>query len=310
MFAAHAVQAQEAIKIGKKVRDNNNITAGDIYAINNMVEIDDSLSGWRVNWFGGLQGSQASYRNWSNGGVDALSGTASTFFKAMYRKNRFGYVLGINLKYGRAHLAHEGGRKTDDYIAINNKFSHEFKNSNWNAFVNINLVTQFDRGYDYNVSDDVYRKLISGFFSPAYLNEIVGVGYKPDAQHFTAEAGMALKETFVKNDSLSQQYGLDPGVNFRLEPGYSVHISYKHKILKNIKFKTSLETFTDVRKTRPTNVRYTIKYTNFTFSNIVVGKINKFINLNFEFDAAYDHHFSNKLQIKEVLAAGLSFKLL
>src|SRR5699024_7842089 len=102
--------------------------------------IDDSLSGWDVQWDGGLQGSQATFSNWSSGGVNAVSGAAMTYFRAMYRKNQFGYVIGVDLKYGRAHLAHEGGRKTDDYIAINNKFSHNFSNKYWNTFVNINLI--------------------------------------------------------------------------------------------------------------------------------------------------------------------------
>jgi hypothetical protein len=301
IFAVRTAHAQEAIKIGKEVNKQKDLTAGDIYAINNMIQIDDSLSGWKMHWRGGVQGSQASYNNWSSGGVNAVSGTAATFFQAMYRKKRWGYALGINLKYGRAHLAHEGGRKTDDYIAINNKFSHWFKNKHWNAFIDINLITQFDRGYDYNVPDSVQRKLISAFFAPAYLNEIAGLGFEPDG-HFTAEAGLALKETFVKNDSLSQQYGLDPGVNFRLEPGYSIRLVFQNTILKNVKIKSSFETFT--------NIKRTIRHTDFIYANTIIGKINKYLDLTFQFDVAYNDHFSNKLQVKEVLGAGLSFTIL
>jgi hypothetical protein len=147
----------------------------------------------------------------------------------------------------------------------------------------------------------VRPKLISAFFSPAYLNEIAGLGFVP-GKHFAAEAGLAVKQTFVKNDSLSQQYGLTPGVNFRFEPGYSIRLAFRNKILKNVHFKSSFETFT--------NINRTIRHTDFTFANTLVGKINKYLNLTFEFDTVYNDHFSKKLQVKEVLGAGLSFTIL
>lgn len=106
------------------MRNHQRMTAGDIYKINRMIVINDTLSGWDLNWRSGIRGSQASYKNWSSGGVDAVSGTASTLFEAFYRNDQFGYALGVNLKYGRAYLGQQGGRKTDDYIAVNNKFSH------------------------------------------------------------------------------------------------------------------------------------------------------------------------------------------
>lgn len=265
------------------------MTASDIYAINNMIQINDTLSGWDVHWRGGLQGSQASFNNWSSGGVNAVSGTASTTFEAMYRKHRFAYALGINLRYGRAHLAHEGGRKTNDNIAINNKISHRFKNKHWNTFININLNTQFSRGYDYDVPDSLNPELISAFFSPAYVSEIAGIGFVPN-DHFLAEAGLALKETFVKNDSLSQQYGLDPGDNFRLEHGASIRLAYSNQILKNVNIKSSFQTFTNIKGSSFTHIKRTIKHTNFIFSNRIIGTINKFISLTFDFDIAYNYH--------------------
>src|SRR5699024_5318687 len=75
------------------------------YLYGSNVEIEDpadTLKGWDVHWIGGLHGSQASYSNWSSGGVNAVSATASTLFDALYRKNKWGYHLQIDLKYGRS----------------------------------------------------------------------------------------------------------------------------------------------------------------------------------------------------------------
>jgi hypothetical protein len=261
----------------------------------------DTLSGWKLHWIGGLHGSQASYSNWSSGGSNAVSATASTLFDGLYQKNKWGYHLTVDLKYGRSHLANQGSRKTDDEIDITNKATRSFKDKRWNAFAAVNFNSQFDRGFDYDVPNNESPELISDFFSPAYFNEAAGVGFVP-VDYFTAEAGLALKETIVSNDSLSQRYGLAPGDNFRLESGFTIRLELDKMILKNVELKSSLETFT--------NVTRAIKHTDFTFSNMLIGKINKYLNVTFEFDTAYDDDFSKQLQVKEVLAAGLSVTVL
>jgi hypothetical protein len=261
----------------------------------------DTLPGWTLHWIGGLHGSQASYSNWSNGGSNAVSATASTLFNGIYHKNKWAYYLAVDLKYGRSHLAGQGSRKTDDQIAVTNKVTRSFKDKRWNAFAAVDFNSQFDQGFDYDVPDNESPELISAFFSPAYFNEAVGVGFVP-VDYFTAEAGFALKETIVSNDSLTQRYGLAPGDNFRLEPGFTIRLELDKMLLKHVELKSSLQTFT--------NVSRAIRHTDFTFSNMFIGKINKYLNVTFEFDTAYDDYFSKRLQIKEVLAAGLSVTVL
>lgn len=291
-------------------------SSGEIHTINSRqsgvapylygtnIEIEDpadTLKGWELHWIGGLHGSQASYSNWSSGGVNAVSATASTLFDALYRKNKWGYHLRINLKYGRSHLADQGSRKTDDEIAILNKVTRDFNNENWHAFGLVNFESQFDQGFDYDVPANAQPKLISSFLAPAYLSEAVGIGYEP-TDYFTAGAGWKLKETIIKDGSLSDQYGLATGDNFMFESGVTIRLGLEKQILENVKLASSFKTFT--------NVSRAIKHTDFTFSNMLIGKINDFLNVTFEFDLAYDDDFSSQLQIKEVLAAGLSFKIM
>jgi hypothetical protein len=261
----------------------------------------DTLKGWKLSWLGGLHGSQASYSNWSSGGVNAVSATASTLFNALYRKDKWGYHAMVDLKYGRSHLANQGSRKTDDDIDIENKVTRNFNDPRWNAFAMVNFKSQFDQGFDYDVADDESPVLLSSFFAPAYFEQIVGIGFDP-VEYFTVGAGLQLKETIVTDDSLSEKYGLAPGDNFRLESGFTIRLGLEKNILKNVKLKSSFETFT--------NVARAIKHTDFTFSNMLIGKINDFLNVTFEFDTVYDDDFSKQLQVKEVLAAGLSVTLL
>lgn len=294
------IQAQEAIAISELVSDDEGITARDISKINETIIISDTLVGWDYSWVSGLNGAQAAYNNWSGGGVNTISVTASTVFNALYREGKYAYGFSTNFKYGKARIARQGTRKTDDRIAINNKFSYRF-DERWNAFANINFSTQFDQGFDYDVPDDEDPILISEFFAPAYFTQVLGIGFVP-SDYFTAEAGLAMKETFVVNDSLSTRYGMDPGDNFRFEPGYSFALGFEKKVVTNLKLISSVETFT--------NLRRHIDRTDVAFSNELIGKINNFLNMSFQFVAIYDEDFSRKAQIKQVLSAGVSVNIL
>ena len=301
LFAISTVQAQEAIEISDMLKDDDTISSKDINTVKNSIFVSDTLRGWDYSWVGGLNGSQAAYNNWSQGGVNTISVTASTVFNAMYRKDKFAYALSTNLKYGKARLEGEETRKTDDKIAINNKFSYLFDDERWSAFANINFATQFDQGFDYNVADGEDPILLSSFFAPAYFTQIGGIAFNP-VDYFTAEAGLALKETIVTDTSLSQRYGLDAGEKFRFEPGYSAALNFDKNIFSNVRLISTVETFS--------NLQESIKSTDITFSNELIGKINDFLNTSLQFVVIYDDDFSKKAQIKQVLSVGVSFSLL
>lgn len=307
---------QEAIRISKLLEEDEDISIQDITRIDKTVIVADSLEGWQVGWVGGLNGAQAAYNNWSQGGTNTISITASTIFNLKFRKDRFAYALDTNLKYGKARIDGEGTRKTDDRIAINNKFSYLFDNKKWSVFANINFSTQFDKGFDYNVPDDADPELISEIFSPAYFTQIFGIAFTP-TDYFSAQTGVAMKETIVANSSLSARYGLAEvdmsstisgpfGVyqtrNFRFEPGYSAALFFEKNIFKNVHLASGLETFT--------NLQRSLSSTDVHFSNELVGKINDFMNMSFQFVTIYDDDFSKQIQVKQVLSAGVSLNIL
>lgn len=296
---ATSALAQEAIEISDMLSEDDEISAEDIGRINRSLEVSDTLSGWDYDLVGELDGSQAAYENWSQGGVNTITVTGATVFNLLYRKDNFSYAFSTNLKYGKARLENDGNRKTDDRIAVNNKFSYLFEDDRWSAFGNINFATQFDRGFDYGDPDN--PELISRFFAPAYFTQIVGIAFQP-ASSFSAEAGMALKQTIVTEDQLSPRYGLNEGDNFRFEPGYSVSMNYSDEIYENVELSSSVETFTNLQKQ--------ITSTDVSFSNELTGKINDSLDTTLEFVMIYDDDYSKRAQIKQVLSVGFSFNLL
>lgn len=292
---------QEAIEISELIENKDDISVRDMSRINRRVVVADSLEGWQMEWVNGLNGAQASYDNWSQGGVNTISVTASTVFDAKFRKNQFAYAFATNLKYGKARLEGQGTRKTNDRISVNNKFSYLFPDERWSAFGNINFSTQFDKGFDYNVPDGEDPKLISKFFAPAYFTQMGGISFKP-ADYFTAEAGLAMKQTIISDTTLSKRYGLEAGETFRFEPGYSVALNFDKTIFANVQLISTLETFT--------NLQRHVDQTDVNFSNELIGRINDVMNMSVQFVMIYDTDFSKEVQLKQVLSLGVSYRIL
>lgn len=288
---------QEAIEIGRMLSSDSEISIKDISRVDQTVTVPDTLRGWDMDWVGGLNGSQAAYQNWSGGGVNTMSVTASTVFNARYRMGRFAYAFATNLKYGQARIEGEGMRKINDRFAINNKFNYSI-DEYWSAFGNINFSTQFAEGFDYGTEPPT---LISDFFAPAYFTQVAGIQYSP-VNFFSAEAGMALKQTIVNNDDLAPRYGLDPGENFRFEPGYATALNFEKEIFSSVRFISSLETFT--------NLQRHIDRTDVFFTNELIGQINDFMNMSFQFMTIYDDDYSDELQVKQVLSVGVSVSII
>ncbi len=299
VFITLPVLGQEAIEISRLLENDSDISVRDMSDVNSKVVVADTLRGWSLDWVSGLNGSQASYDNWSQGGVNTISVTASTVFNAKYRKGQFAYALATNFKYGKSRLEGEGTRKTDDRIAVNNKFSYIFEDERWSAFGNINFSTQFDKGFDYSTEPPT---VISRFFAPAYFTQIAGIAFQPE-EYFTAEAGMAMKQTIVNDaDLASEYYSFEDGETVRFEPGYALGMNFEKKIVSNVRLISSVETFT--------NLQRHVDNTDVNFSNELIGKINDYLNMSFQFVMVYDSDYSRELQIKQVLSAGFSYSIL
>ena len=265
------------------------------------IVVPDTLNGWERTWAANINGAQASYDNWSEGGVNTLSGAASTIFTTYYREGRFSYGFRVNLRYGQAKVEDEGVRKTDDLISIRNRFTYDLaEGSKVAAYGTIQFRTQFAEGFDYGAGPLGEDVLISKFMAPGYLTEGIGLEYNASPK-LQFSAGLALKQTFVTDTTLSTNYGVDAGEKFRSEGGFETGISFQDQVMENIKFSSSLETFT--------NLLESFDRTDVIWSNELTGQINNFINASFQFEIRYDDDFSSEIQVKQVLSAGLTVNL-
>ncbi len=257
-------------------------------------EQDSTDSSWEIEFRGGLNGSQAAYSNWQQGGVNTIALTGNTNFVANYKKNLWAYRFSTNLTYGRARVGDEN-RKTDDEIDIRNRFDYFFSTDKWSARLNINFLSQFDEGV--NADGD----LVSQFFSPAYLKESLGIAYTPTS-YFNVSTSFAMRQTFVNNTDLSTRYGLNEGDTFRNEVGFALEANFDKEIMENVRFVSQLETFTSFQKS-PNSSDVTLR-------NELIASINRYLSTNLQVTFLYDDDVSDKIQIRQVLSVGLTFRFI
>ncbi len=265
----------------------------------------DSVSPWTLEWRGGLNGSQASYRNWEQGGVNTLAVTAQTNFDALYRKEKWGYKLDMGLRYGQASIG-DDLRKTEDEIKIRNTVRYFLEDERWSVLAGVNFLSQFDIGKD---RDQV--NTVSKFLAPAYVTETLGISFQPN-DYFTMEFGATAKQTIVLDDrqigdepdapNIRQRYGLSPDQSVRNELGFSIRLEFDREILDNIRYVSSLETFSNASRNPDRS--------DFTFNNELIGRINDYLNTTFRFTMLYNDDVSDKLQLRQSLTVGLSFRLI
>lgn len=273
------------------------LTGGLVFNSTLFAQTDTSktASKWIKSWVASLNGSQAQYSNWSQGGVSSIAGTASTVFDAGYKHDLLGYNIRLNLKYGQTRIDWKDVQKTDDLIRITNKIDYYLPNQHYSAYTEVDFRTQFDRGFDKN------QVLISNFFAPAFFQETTGFSYKPNSM-VTSQLGLSLKQTIVSDTTLSGFYGVDAGKQFRGEGGLSFVLGVKTPMFENMSYAGSVETFT--------NFLTPLSWTDFTFSNEFTGKINSKLSTNMQLVLMYDRDFNNRVQFKQVIALGLNFKLI
>ncbi|MCG8372335.1 MAG: DUF3078 domain-containing protein [Balneolales bacterium] len=272
-----------------------------VKAQENIVIPDTLDNEWYSTWIAGLNGSQSTFENWAAGGQNNVSATVFSRINGAYQKGRFKYGYVINLRYGITNIEGEESRKTDDRIATKHRIAYILNDANtMNMFAQVSFVTQFYDGYDYSGEE---RVRISDFMAPGYFTESIGYAYTP-RDFISFEAGLALKQTIVTDDSLvvSPGYGIDPGENLLSEGGLNLGISFNKEILPNVNYNSSLETFNNLKKP--------VVSTDFAWANELTGRINSFMTASFTFEMIYDDDvIADELQTKQILGVGILFNL-
>lgn len=269
-----------------------------------------AADGWRSSLVAQFQGNQAAYSNWQEGGVNALAFTASsegTFDRVV---GRFLVSQNARLAFGLLRQDTLSFRKAVDIIRYG-VTAETASSQAFRPFLGFSLRTQFANGFDYSATPEKYPSLavvpgeearVSAFAAPLILTESVGIAYRPGGA-FVARTGLALKETVVSIRELRPVYGngLDQAV--RVEAGVDLETIYEQEIMENVRLRsrlTAFQGFGAIGSQAP----------DVLFENGVVLKVNRLLNVSIDTSALYDRDISADLQLREVVALGVTFDLL
>ena len=256
-------------------------------------------SSWQKELVGNLNFTQTAFDNWAQGGEDTLAWQLNVNGKAVKGEEKYKWDNTGKISYGMAKLADLESRKSIDEIKLESVFTY-LLGSYVNPYVAASGETQFAAGYEY---PDGSKVEVSNLLDPGYFSQSAGVGYEP-IKEFKTRLGFALHETITSDHPVP--YSDDPDTTdeeetTKIEAGVESVTDFSKKLIGGILLTSKLELFSNLKGLDEIDVKW---------DNIFSAKISKYIDVNFNVKLLYDDTVSDKRQIKQSLAVGLTYTFL
>lgn len=258
---------------------------------------NDTMNVWIPTMVTALNVSQIAFSNWTQGGSNALAWTATANIGYNYRSLTWGLQNHLRASYGRNKIGSQSSIVTDNSFLLDNVLTYSL---GWatNPFFSNTIITTIAEGYSYASSVPIP---IANFFDPGYVTQSLGFGYSK-TDNFSTRLGLAVQEVFTNR---YRQYTDNPGTtnkveSFKFETGLESVTRGQLQIADNLLLTTGLRLFTRFKDLSVWDVRW---------ENLVVAKVNSFINVNLVYDVVYQKDQSLTTQMKEGLQVGVTYTL-
>lgn len=269
---------------------------------------------WQKSFNGGINFNQASFSNWSGGGINSLALGTVIAARALYKKNKISWDNIADLQLG--YVTQKGEtRKAADQLFINSVFGRQVA-PKWDLFSSGTFNTFFAPGYRYDkITKDQSRLQVSGFFAPAQLSLAWGVAYRPNDWFSLRVSPLSPRFTFVTDpnvrirevngvyvkDPTAVAYGVAPGKTTRIEwLAFQLQAALNRKLSETVSVNARYQLYANYQ---------TLTAIDHRLDFILTAKLSKYFSTNIGLIALYDKDFSDKLQIQQTLAIGLSYNV-
>ena len=263
--------------------------------------------GWKKSLVGAINLTQNRYSsNWSQGGENSVAWKGIVEAKWENEQKKINWRNNGKLIYGQVKQGDEDLRKSDDEIKVESVLTYK-AGKYLNPYFAFNGETQLTRGYLYSeVNGVTVKEPVSDFFSPAFLRQSLGFGYKP-RDNFVTRLGVSIKETIVTQDTISfdnqkfpirTRYGNAPDEAVRVETGIESTTDFSQKLAENILFTTKLELFSSFENPDAVDM---------TWDNTLAAKVSKYLSVNLYVRLFYDKDILDEVQVKQVLGFGVTY---
>jgi len=270
----------------------------------------DSTAFWKFKSLYSLNGTQTSFVNWNAGGRNNISIIGAASASAYYTRDNIKWTNDASFALGGIKYFDNkgiGAQKTDDRLDLSSTFGMQLAKGFFLTFVS-SFRTQSINGYAYP-NDSIP---VSRFMAPGYLNLALGADFRKDDNFNIFFSSIAIKSTFVLDDSLSAKgsFGVEPGMRYRQEYGAYLKMKYNRPIAKNIEMKSKLELFSNYLN-NPENIDVNGEL-------LLLFRVNSLVSASAQWNLIYDDDIritdsdgntGPRTQFKSVIGIGLSYKL-
>jgi len=261
----------------------------------NVFAQDSSKSNWEYKGIVGLNVSQTSFTNWSQGGENSFVFSFFSNITLNYSKGNFKFQNSLKLTFGKSKLGKEPYKVNDNEFYLQDVLTYGVGFKIEPFFSNI-LKTILVNGYDYG---RLPVKQIAGFFDPAYISQSAGFSY--ENKIIKSRLGIGAQETITNKFTRYSDDAATPEVEkFKIEAGIETVTEINLSIAQNFSYKGYYRFFGRFKSPGNWDVR---------MDNTLTAKVNDFVNVNLNVLMIYRKIESPRAQLKEALQLGFSFVL-
>lgn len=254
---------------------------------------------WKHSVVAGLNLTQVAFKDWAQGGENALSYAVSVNGRSQRQDTTTTWTNTYKFAFGQTRLGIQGLRKTDDKIDVESVISYKIR-AFVDPYASVTLKTQFALGFTYDQATGT-KTAVSKFFDPAYLTQTVGFGYQPVPEVKT-RLGAGLREVVT---STFVSYADDPATSqvekIKVDGGLESVTNIDLALDDNLVFTSKLELFAAFHALDEVIIRA---------DNTLAAKVNKFISVILNMQIINDRRVTPRTQVKETLSLGVSYTLI
>jgi hypothetical protein len=263
--------------------------------------------GWSHKGLAGVNLSQTSFTNWSEGGENTVAYNIYLNGSLNYQKDKLSWTNDLSANYGQNYTDVTDWRKNIDNLNFASKLGHQINEKFYYAAL-LDFKSQMFDGYKYYDNEKV---LTSKLLTPSYLNLSVGIDYKPNSNLAVYYSPVAGKLTMVTDTLLSEAYGVDAGKFVKPQLGSIFKVNANYSFFEDrLTVKSVLDLFT----------AYDDSFGMIDVNwDVLIGyNLTKLLTLTFQSTLKYDDDIKTydsegnqhgaKVQFKEIVGLGLSYK--
>ena len=265
---------------------------------------------WKKKSQFGVNLSQGTFSNsWQGGGINNIALGVYLNSKGEYTKGPNNWVNDFQFQLGAIQNRGDAFRKSIDRLFFDSKYGYKLgTKSQWLFFANINFLSQVANGRDFT---NDRRPFISGFFTPAYITEAIGLEWKPNKFFNMQFAPGAIRQTILGNkdlyldiDRLSPEYKF---ANYGVERGKAIRnevaimqlvMNYNKDLVKDVNLKWRYQAFASAKYLAAIDNRLDAQLT---------AKFAKYFNVNIGLIAIYDQDQIAKMQLAQSINFGFLY---